>query len=121
MTRQAFVVTGQSYQEKLTRRHCVAGMEARLERELPAQEGADHIVVKAYFRFRQRWETIGRISDAHLSSLSQKMAVQGALPVTISRVTPRRDGYPEIIIEIKQQAAMLPGQVGTRLGAEGAA
>ncbi len=121
MTRQTFIVTGQSYQEKLTRRHCVAGMEARLEREQCVPEGADAIVVKAYFRFRQRWETIGRIADSTRDSLAQKVAVEGALPVTISRVTPRRDGYPEVIIELKHGPAALPAEIGGLSGVAGAA
>ena len=116
MTRQMFRVTGQSYHEKLARRHCVAGMEARLEPEVQGPSGAEAIVVKAYFRFRQRWETIGRIADAHVDNLVQTIAVQGVLPVTISRVMPRQDGYPEITIELKPEVAPL-GAVPNLAGA----
>ena len=121
MTRQMFTVTGQSYQEKLAARHCVAGMEARLEPEVQGPPGAEAIVVKAYFRFRQRWETVGRIADSHRDSLSQAMAGPGTLAVTISRVTPRRDGYSEVMIELKQNPVAFPAQKLGQLGAAGAA
>ncbi|MGA0707792.1 MAG: hypothetical protein ACO3Q7_06875 [Steroidobacteraceae bacterium] len=116
-----FTVTGQSYQEKLAARHCVAGMEARLEPEVQGPSGAEAIVVKAYFRFRQRWETIGRIADSHRDSLSQAMAGPGTLAVTISRVTPRRDGYSEVMIELKQNPVAFPAQKLGQLGAAGPA
>ncbi len=116
MTRRTYVVSGHCYQEKLARRHCVAGMDARLELEMQEQVGPGSIVVKAYFRFRQRWETIGRIADAHVDNLVQSIAVQGVLPVTISRVMPRQDGYPEITIELKPEVAPL-GAVPNLAGA----
>lgn len=121
MTRQTFSVTGQTYEEKLAARHCVAGMDARLELEVRGQQAVDAIVVKAYFRFRQRWETIGRVADSHRDSLSRQVAVLGTLAVTISRVTPRRDGYPEVTIELKEGPVAIPAQASGRFGAAGTA
>jgi len=104
--RYLFAVIGGAYQEKLTRQHCVAGMEARLESpsSIPASGGP--LVVKVYFRFRQRWESIGHVSAPLPETLARRLTEEGALPACLAQVTPGRGGDPQISVSIATSAIL---------------